>query len=253
MWSRYIEAGEQKTGWTRLSDTVYAEGTWIRVGFDLDYTSNLAEGPFCRVKINGSRCMSERGVRSPTDMASPGCWHRMGVAAAAAPSELALRGTSVDDVIMTAEGYKAEHSGPVATNGIEFAWFDRNGLPRDPDRPSPYHAGKTLGYLHDSGLNPYDTTGEPFTLKDFAVTPDGSVQILFNGYKGDSPAAGFSVYESSTPDFSRKTDITASGTMEGDGETWTTVWEGSVDSGDNAANARFFRVEAQRVRSGEAK
>jgi hypothetical protein len=56
-----------------------------------------------------------------------------------------------------------------------------------------------------------------------------------------------------TPDFSRKTDITASGTMEGDGETWTTVWEGSVDSGDNAANARFFRVEAQRVRSGEAK
>ena len=245
LWHRYVEDGVQKTGWTKISEKVYGNGVWLRVCFEFDYASNPAEGPFCRVRLDGSICPTAHGVLSPVVTDIPGCWHRLAATGASAPSEVVFCGTEVDDLIVTASDYAHEHSGPVSTNGIEFAWFDGNGFPRDPEYPAPYHAGKTIGYVHDVGLDPYDEDGEPLMLKDFAVGQDGRVQIRFNGYKGESSLGGYRVYSSETPAFSEKTDITDSGTMDGDAQTWSTVWEEGGSAADGATpGARFFRVEA---------
>lgn len=245
LWHLYDENGVWTRGWTPLAETVYADGTWIRVGVDLDYTTSPSGDAFCRVKIDGSICPTAFGVRAP-DVTTPfGAWHYLAKnrlsGGVTAPTELGLSGTQADDLIVTSAAYESEQTGPTSTNGVDFAWFDQWDLPRKPDAAAPRIPGYTLMDVHDSGVHPY--SDEPLTIKGLSVGADGHLHMAFNGYKGD-PSAGYRVISSSTPDFMSSGDVSAEGEFRGDSATWSTTWD--VDAISVPSGAEFFKIEGVR-------
>ena len=247
LWHSYLESGVWKRGWTCLSERTYADGEWIRIGLVYDYTSNRDGDAFVQVKINGSCQVTARGVKSPQDPAPYGSWHYLAknrhLGAVTVPREIQLEGAKVDDLLLCEMSFEPAQSGPTATNGINFAWFDANGLPRDPNAAAPFIAGYTLGDVHDAGVDPY--SDRPLELRDMEVDSDGMVRILFNGYKGEDPGIGYRMRWSSTPNVTETSDV-ATGVFKGDPTTKTTTWE--FDSTQETDEARFFRIEGVRAK-----
>lgn len=201
--------------WTRVSDKVYADGDWVRVGLDLEDCNGVG---FCRVKLDGSVCPTAAGVRSPANLIPCGTWYRIASGTVAEIAQLEFTGTRVDDLLITTDAFIAEHTGPTSTNGIDFAWFDEAGLPRDPSAAAPNLPGKTVQYIYDSGVAPY--SDKPLSITHMAVDADGKVRMEFNAYKGDTPAAYYRVLHS----------------------TWSSTWEG--DAASPILLKEFFKIEA---------
>ena len=247
LWHSYWESGVWKRGWTCLSERTYTDGEWVRVEMTFDYTSNHDGDAFVQVKINGSCQVTARGVKSPLDPTPYGSWHYLAknrhLGAVTMLNEVQFEGTKVDDLLLCEMTYEPAQSGPTATNGIDFAWFDANGLPRDPNAAAPFIAGYTLGDVHDAGVDPYSDC--PLELKDMEVDADGTVRILFNGYKGEDPGIGYRMRWSSTPNVTETSDV-ATGVFKGDPATKTTTWE--FDSTQETDEARFFRIEGVRAK-----
>ena len=245
LWHSYSEGGVWRRGWTCLSERPYADGEWIRLEMTFDYTSNHDGDAFVQVKINGSCQVTARGVKSPQNPSPYGSWHYLAkdrhLGAVTVPHEVQFEGTRVDDLLLCDTAFELAQSGPTATNGIDFAWFDANGLPRDPNAAAPFIAGYTLGDVHDAGIDPYSDC--PLELKDMEVDSDGTVRILFNGYKGEDPGIGYRMRWSATPNVTETSDV-ATGVFKGDPATKTTTWE--FDSTQEKDATRFFRVEGVR-------
>ena len=245
LWHSYSESGGWKRGWTLLSESTYADDEWIRLEMAFDYTSNQDGDAFVQVRINGSCQVTARGVKSPLDPTPYGSWHYLAknrhLGAVTMLSEVQFEGTKVDDLLLCEMTYEPAQSGPTATNGIDFAWFDANGLPRDPNAAAPFIAGYTLGDVHDAGVDPY--SDRPLEFEDMEVDSDGMVRILFNGYKGEDPGIGYRMHWSSTPNVTETSDV-ATGVFRGDPESKTTTWE--FNSAQEADEARFFRIEGVR-------
>jgi hypothetical protein len=201
--------------WTRVSDKVYADGDWVRVGLDLEDCNGVG---FCRVKLGGSVCPTAAGFRSPSNLTPCGTWYRIASGTVAEIAQLEFTGTRVDDLLITTDAFIAEHTGPTSTNGIDFAWFDEAGLPRDPSAAAPNLPGKTVQYIYDSGVAPY--SDKPLSITHMAVDADGKVRMEFNAYKGDTPAAYYRVLHS----------------------TWSSTWEG--DAASPILLKEFFKIEA---------
>lgn len=219
-------------GWTVLSERPFADGEWLRIEVEFD-------SGFAKVRVNGSTQVSERGFRKPDGQAAGGCWHRLAGGAAGGLKEVCFFDTKVGDLLFCTKDTIPAESGPTSTNGIAFSWFDRNGLPRDPDRPAPCQKGRTLANLHDAGLDPY--AAEPFRVTEIGFDANGQAHLRFNGYRGDKPAK-YSLLYSPTFDFAEPTVI-GTGSFTGDSATWTTTWRGVVPQEPKAG---FLKVKAVR-------
>ena len=243
LWHLYEENGSWKKGWIPLSETMHADREWVRLGIELDYTSNSLGDAFVKVTVNGSCQPTAHGVRSPTDTRSYGPWHYLAknrlMGGVSAPSEISFSGTKVDDLMLAKKTVVPEHEGPTSVDGIEFSWFDNAGLPRDPSAAAPFVPGYTLRDVYTAGIDPY--SDRPFEVTGFELGADGRPHVEFNGFKGENPV-GYHVLYSTTPDFKDATTLGASdGAFDGDASTWSTTWDGRVAV---PSTAGFYKVEA---------
>mgnify|MGYP002521791996 FL=1 len=235
----HLRRGEDgwAAGWTRLSETAYADGDWVRLGVELADANGVG---FCRVRLNGSVCPTAAGLRAMDSGApAPGVWHRLANGTAAGVSEVGFMGTRVDDLLVTTDAFSTEHTGATSADGIDFAWLDEMNLPRDPTAAAPNLPGHTVKYLHESGVAPY--SDRPLAITRVTVGPDGRVRLAFNGYKGDSPEAFYRVLRSAN--LKDWTPLgTGDGAFDGDRASWSSAWEGLP--GDAPASSLFYKVEA---------
>ncbi len=235
----HLRRGEDgwTAGWTRLSETAYADGDWVRLGVEMADANGVG---FCRVRLNGSVCPTAAGLRAmASDAPAPGVWHRLANGTAADVSEVGFMGTRVDDLLVTTDAFSSEHTGATSADGIDFAWLDAMDLPRDPTAAAPNLPGRTVKYLYESGVAPYSDS--PLAITRVTVGPDGRVRLAFNGYKGDSPEAFYRVLRSAN--LKDWTPLgTGDGAFDGDRASWSSAWEGVT--GDTPASALFYKVEA---------
>ena len=225
-WHRRMSDGRGR--WTTLSDIAYENGTWVRVGVEMDRTTSADGKAFFRVALDGSLCPTPEGVRAPADHTPYGAWHWL--AENALPSVMQLGDAHVDDVRITDASVPAAHTGAISTNGIGFAWFDGWGPPRRPDAAAPFIAGYTLRDVFDSGVHPYSE--RPLSVTGISFDAEGRVVLTFNGYKGDSPGEGYRVMRLPSSGQAGG-DVSRGQGFRGDEGTWTTVWSGDVE-GDSA-------------------
>lgn len=153
--------------WTRLEGLgAHASGEWLRLALQFDYKS-VPGTAFVRVRENGSCCVGADGLRSPTDLRSPGSWFRMPAAAVSAQgvSALDFRGEGIlDDVVHTgfpsAAGPGFEFGSATSVGGMPFAWFDGYGIARDP-QGDPDHDGADNFSEWQAGKDPLDPASRP--------------------------------------------------------------------------------------------
>ena len=231
VWHYRNEGGHLVPGWTPLSSETYADGTWVRVGIELDYSSY----GFARIRINGSICTTDYAFRNPDGLVAGGAWHRVVVGQSL--SEIGFVGTKADDLIITTHQYASEDSSANgSTGGVPNSWFDSNSLPRDASAKTSI-PGYTMAEVYHTGVDPYGT--DPFKILSFTV--DSVPQIEVNGI---NPGIGYKILRSSTPDFKSGTVTelgTNDGTFKADSTTWSTRWTGKGAQ----PNGAFFKVVAE--------
>ena len=148
----WLHHGDATTGastWTRLGYSAaggsggaaspsFANGVWLRLSIDLDYTTSQAAA-YGQVRIDGNCMIAPTGLRAPGGAPTGGSWFRLLPPAAAARKATSITfvdGLALDDLV---HAYHAPSLLPdfpmgsvTSTNGIPFAWFDGLGIPRDP-------------------------------------------------------------------------------------------------------------------------
>jgi len=242
LWHLFEDEGTWRKGWIPLSETAYADGSWVRIGLEFDYTGNPDGDAFVRVSVNGSYRPTEHGVRAPDDVRSFGSWHYLAKnrrSGGVLPlSRFCFLSSKVDDLVVGKKKLVTEHTGPISAEGIPFDWFDRAGLPREPHTAAPFIPGYTLGDAHDAGVDPY--ADRPLEVTDFALDADGNIHLELNGYRGDNPVT-YRLMRSETPDFLSPTVVGPdAGTFAGDASSRTTTWDG------RAPGAGFYKISASR-------
>jgi hypothetical protein len=175
--------------WATLSDTVYANGEWVRLSVSLDSTTKPGE-TYALVRINGEACFTDFGVRSPLDPTPGGAWHRtLEVCDGGRICALGLHGAvKIDDVIKTTEDFDAEISAETThIDGVPVAWLRSAGLGLNPEAPMTGENLRNLGYLlgdmFDIGLDP--AVDEPFAITGVRILDDGRLELAFNGVRED--------------------------------------------------------------------
>ena len=175
--------------WATLSDTVYANGEWVRLSVSLDSTTKPGE-TYALVRINGEACFTDFGVRSPLDPTPGGAWHRtLEVCDGGRICALGLHGAvKIDDVIKTTEDFDAEISAETThIDGVPVTWLRSAGLGLNPEAPMTGANLRKLGYLlgdmFDAGLDP--AVDEPFAITGICILDDGRLELAFNGVRED--------------------------------------------------------------------
>ena len=215
--------------WSVVSSTAVPAGTWVRTTFTFDYGNHL-----CQLKLDGSPCVSEYGYRSADNLTHPGSWYYMASNASSLASIDFVGCGGVDDVINAAkDSYTPSHDGATATNGVDYAWFDKNGLAwSDPDATAaPGGSGYTLKESFQAGTDPCSSdklyvTNAAYTASELVLTINGC-------------GPTYEVQKSATP----FTDGASGGTSAGGSFTSntvanTTTWTGSFPTD----NLTYYRV-----------
>ena len=220
--------------WSVVSSEAIAAGTWVRTTFTFDYDSNL-----CQLKLDGSPCVSEYGYRSADNLTHPGSWYYMATNASSLASIDFVGCGGVDDVINAAKGsYTPAHSGDTATNGVDYAWFDKNGLAwSDPDATAaPGGSGYTLKESFQAGTDPNAAE------KLYVTNASYSASQLVLTINGCGPT--YEVQKSATPFTDGVSGgESAGGTFTTNATDNTTTWTGTFPS-DNLTYYRVRNVSA---------
>lgn len=238
--------------WATLSDVVYKNGDWVRLSVALDSTTKPGE-TYALVRINGTACFTDFGVRSPLDSTAGGAWHRtLAPSADGKIAALELRGAvKVDDVIKTTEEFETELSAETTQiDGVSVAWLKAQGLGLNPQKPIPAPKLRSLGYLladaYDAGLDP--AADEPFAITGIRVLDDDRLELSFNGVREDlgkdARDALYPVYRMETIG---GTESPVAGTTKivVDGGTKRTVWTSDEPIDETRG---FYRVKVTRVK-----
>ena len=90
--------------WTRLmAKRTFADGDWVRVSFDFDYSTNQQGLAFVQVRLDGWCAISAAGWKTPSDPTRGGSWFRL-PATASTPktiSQLSFEGAlALDDLVL---------------------------------------------------------------------------------------------------------------------------------------------------------
>lgn len=117
----------------------FADGAWVRVSIDLDYSTNPSGLAFAQVRLDGSCLLADDGWRTPATKGAGGSWFRLPAAASAAHkvSSVEFDGAlAVDDLVHAYHDPALVPDFPAgavtSADGIPFVWFDEQGIPRDP-------------------------------------------------------------------------------------------------------------------------
>ena len=160
-------------------------GTWHRVTFVFDYASGYAQ-----VRIDGEPVMTAAGSLTVSINDQAGAWYKLAVAKTKLTSVEVVGTTGLDDLRIVA-GADAMAAANVegAVNGVEYAWFDKNGLAwnTDLDQPAFDASGLTLKAKYETGLSPFD--GEKFVLKAMAMSGDKTTFTI----PAMTPPSGYTV------------------------------------------------------------
>ena len=142
-------------------------GTWHRVTFVFDYVAGFAQ-----VRIDGEPVMTANGsLTVSSDQA--GAWYKLAAAKTKLTSVEVVGTTGLDDLRIAAGDDAVAAANVVGdVDGVEYAWFDKNGLSWDTDLTQPAFdgSGLTLMAKYETGLSPFD--GEKFALKTMAMSGD---------------------------------------------------------------------------------
>ena len=222
-------SAEAAARWSKLSDTVYPKGTWVRLSFLFDYTHHL-----CQLKIDGSPCVSSCGFRSASNLTAPGSWYYMATTSASSLAKIDFVGCGgVDDVVNAdMASYTPSTGDTTATNGVDYAWFDKNGIAwSDPDATqAPGGSGYTLKQSFDAGTDPFSS--DKLYVSDAGYTASQLV-LKFNGC-----GRAYRVEKSSAPFVDNTSATDAGGTFTSNVLENTTTWTGEFPS----ANLTYYRV-----------
>ncbi len=225
--------------WSKLSDVPFEAGTWVRTTFTFDYDSKM-----CQLKVDGSPYVSAAGYRSPSSLVHPGSWYYLAKSDAAALTKIDFVGCGgVDDVVNAASAtYTPVHSGDTATNGIEYAWFDENGLAwSDGSDAAPGDNGYTVMQSFQTGTDPYAAEKLYVTNASYSTT---ELVFTINGY-----GKTYAVETNATPftDGTAGTAITAT-TIASDQAANTTTLQVSFPAADGVA---YYRVRSSAAATAE--
>lgn len=230
---------------TPLSPRVFADGDWVRASLVFDYATDPSGAAWCQVRLDGSPCVTDAGVRSPADPVPPGSWYRtLDGGAAGKVAELAFHGSgAVDDLALYDAAGAFEFDGPVQTNGVPYSWFNEQGLAWDPAADVDDDARDALAE-YTAGTDPWDPA-DYLRILGTGFDELGRFTVLFNGA---ADLSRFTVEE--TEDLA---DVAAFGDAawsdaEGAGSIQrlggTNVWT-QAEQPTNAPPSRFFRVKAE--------
>ena len=223
-----LASGDAAAQWRVVSSNAIPAGTWVRTTFTFDYANHL-----CQLKLNGSPCVSEYGYRSPTSLEHPGSWYFMAKSDASSLASIDFVGCGgVDDVINAAkDSYTPAHSGATATNGVDYAWYDKNGLAwSDGSDAAPGGSGYTLKESFQAGTDPYSddklyVTNATYTVSDLVLTINGC-------------GPTYVVDKSTTPFTDGVAGTSAGGSFTQKAADNTTTWTGTFPTEDLA----YYRV-----------
>ena len=168
--------GGDAAQWSKLADTVYANGQWVRVSFGFDYTSKR-----CQLKVDGSPLVSDYGYRSASGSETPGSWYSLANQSATALAAIDFVGCGgVDDVVnAVASTYTPSTGATTATNGVDFAWFDKNGIAWCDPTATNVASGYTVKEAFDTGVDPYSTNKLYMAAAEYTSS---KLRLTVNGY-----------------------------------------------------------------------
>ena len=233
-----LASGDAAAQWRVVSSNAIPAGTWVRTTFTFDYANHI-----CQLKLNGSPCVSEYGYRSADNLTHPGSWYYMAKSDASSLASIDFVGCGgVDDVINAAkDSYTPSHDGATATNGVDYAWFDKNGLAwSDPDATSaPGGSGYTLKQSFQAGTDPCSSN------KLYVTTATYTASDLVLTINGCGPT--YVVETSTTPFTDGVSGTSAGGTFTQNAAENTTTWTGFLPSG----NLTYYRVRNTSVAAAE--
>ena len=217
-----LASGDAAAQWRVVSSDAIPAGTWVRTTFTFDYANNL-----CQLKLNGSPCVSEYGYRSADNLTHPGSWYYMAKSDATTLAAIDFVGCGgVDDVVNAASAtYTPAHSGPTATNGVDYAWFDKNGLAwSDGTEAAPGGSGYTLKESFQAGTDPCSSNKLYVTNASYDTS---NLILTFNGC-----GKTYHVEKKNSPftDGTEGTDVTSTGSLVSDTAANTTTWTGPFPS-----------------------
>ena len=217
-----LASGDAAAQWRVVSSDAIPAGTWVRTTFTFDYDHNL-----CQLKLNGSPCVSEYGYRSADNLTHPGSWYYMAKSDATTLAAIDFVGCGgVDDVVNADSAtYTPAHSGPTATNGVDYAWFDKNGLAwSDGSEAAPGGSGYTLKESFQAGTDPCSSNKLYVTNASYDTS---NLILTFNGC-----GKTYHVEKKNSPftDGTEGTDVTSTGSLVSDTAANTTTWTGPFPS-----------------------
>ncbi len=192
-------ANAEAPAWKRVSKAAYSAGSWVRVTCLFKYPASSGKA-FCQVRLDGSPVVSEFGYQDANDQNANGSWYKTAKDCSSLSKIDFVGSGAVDDVVNGASDEngayepKVPEGAPTATNGVEYAWFNRWGLAwSDGTDTTPGGNGYTLKKAYECGLNPF--TEDPFYISSAATNVEGKLVLKINGYD----AKGYKVYVSDVP------------------------------------------------------
>ena len=223
-----LTANAASAQWSKLSDTEYAKGTWVRISFTFDYTAKR-----CMLKVNGSPLVSNFGYRLADSDSQPGAWYCLASDSAALSSIDFVGCGGVDDVVNAASGtYVASTGATTATNGVDFTWFDKYGIAwSDPTTATaPGGSGYTLKQAFETGVDPLASDKLYMTNATYTAS---QLVITFNGC-----GKTYHVETSAEPFTDGTAGTDAGGKFTSDTAANTTTWTGDFPT----AALTYYRV-----------
>jgi hypothetical protein len=119
------------------------------------------------VRLDGSCLLAAAGWRTPAAKGTGGSWFRLPAAAATARKvgAIQLDGTgALDDLVLACHDPALAPDFPSGTvtsaGGVPFAWFDAQGIPRDP-AGDPDGDGLVNATEYRAGTDPLDPASRP--------------------------------------------------------------------------------------------
>ena len=138
VWSQLKNTAGAAAGAQVRVTPAYANGSWLRVSFDIDYNTSPTAA-YAQVRIEGSCMLASDGFLTPGGVDLGGSWLRLPAAAVSArkvSSVTVVGANAVDDLVHCyhAAGTDPDFApfGGTDLGGIPRSWFDGNGIPRDP-------------------------------------------------------------------------------------------------------------------------
>ena len=223
--------GSASAQWSKLSDKVYSNGTWVRVSFGFDYANHR-----CQLKVDGSPLVSSVGYRAASGTEQPGSWYCLASNATALAAIDFVGCGGVDDVVNASSAtYTASTGETTATNGVDYAWFDKNGMAWcDPvTTDAPGGSGYTVREAFDTGIDPYSANKLYITNVSYTST---QMVLTFNGC-----GKTYRVEWSNSP-VGAGEEVT--GTFISNIEDNVTTWTGSLPGGSGVTYYRVVNTSA---------